>query len=698
MKESGYLHWLFPNSGATNSSRFSALPGGNRLPDGSFESINIHGLFWTSAESPASLGAYRHLSYSYSSTAKNYVDKNYGFSVRCIKNCPALSAPVGGVHTTLPTQITWHWFPVEGASGYRWNTTNDFTTSTDIGADTSMTETGLSSGTIYTRYVWASNECTVSIPVSLVQSTAAPPFGNCGDFLTDSRDGNVYPTVQIGNQCWFKKNLNIGTQISPTGEQTNNNIIEKYCYDDNSSNCTEYGGLYQWGESVGYLNGANNVTSWSPEPASYVTGICPAGWHLPSLTDWQILQDSLGGSNEAGNKLKETGYQHWANYCEVASNSSGFRGLPGGKSETGGSFADLTNTGHFQTSFSSSWNPATAEVFGLRCSYSTFIGEETKTTGFSVRCLRDCPPLAPTEATNNATPTQITWNWNPVAVVDGYKWNSVNNYNTAIDLGTATTWTETGLTCNHNYSRFIWSYSSCGPSIPLVLVKSTEFCSGTWNCGQNITDNRDGKSYTTVLIGSQCWLKENLNIGSRIDSSVLFSNNGIIEKYCYKNDINNCNTYGGLYNWNEFMNYTASSNTNPSGRQGICPSGWHAPSDIEYCQMETFLDPTVNCTNPGTTGTNIGGRLKEAGLSHWQSPNTGATNASGFTSLPGGMFFYLPPSYIKFIGLQANSTYLSTSENSGTTAWTHLISSNVETISRSPNNKNNSYSVRCIKD
>jgi uncharacterized protein (TIGR02145 family) len=124
-----------------------------------------------------------------------------------------------------------------------------------------------------------------------------------------------------------------------------------------------------------------------------------------------------------------------------------------------------------------------------------------------------------------------------------------------------------------------------------------------------------------VAIGTQCWFKENLNIGTQINSSQPQTNNGTIEKYCYNNDANNCDLYGGLYQWNEMMQYVTTE-----GTQGICPTGWHLPTDAEWTTLTTFLGGV----------TLAGGPMKEAGYTHWATPNTGATNSSDFTGLPGG--------------------------------------------------------------
>lgn len=86
-----------------------------------------------------------------------------------------------------------------------------------------------------------------------------------------------------------------------------------------------------------------------------------------------------------------------------------------------------------------------------------------------------------------------------------------------------------------------------------------------------------GQLYATVMIEGVCWLKENLNIGTMIQSETPMTNNGIIEKYCYGNEPANCREYGGLYQWDELMNYTQGD-----GSQGICPQGWHVASIDEW--------------------------------------------------------------------------------------------------------------------
>jgi len=196
------------------------------------------------------------------------------------------------------------------------------------------------------------------------------------------------------------------------------------------------------------------------------------------------------------------------------------------------------------------------------------------------------------------------------------------------------------------------------------------------SCG---TISYGGQTYNTVIIGSQCWMKENLNIGLRINGSSNQEDDNVIMKYCYDDDPDNCTEYGGLYQWDEMMQYE----TTP-GVQGICPSGWHVPTDAEWTTLTTYLG-----------GESIaGGKMKETGTTHWLTPNTGATNESGFTALPGGYRYYNGDFYS--LGNYAN--FLSSTENSSTYAWGRDLSYSNASVDRYDSNKTNGFSVRCLKD
>jgi uncharacterized protein (TIGR02145 family) len=198
-------------------------------------------------------------------------------------------------------------------------------------------------------------------------------------------------------------------------------------------------------------------------------------------------------------------------------------------------------------------------------------------------------------------------------------------------------------------------------------------------CGNPLTDLRDGKTYSTVLIGTQCWMGQNLNCGTRIDGTTEQTNNSILEKYCYNDNVNYCNSYGGLYQWNEAMQYSTTE-----GTKGICPADWHLPTDAEWTTLTTYLD-----------GVNIaGGKLKEAGLNHWAQPNTGATNSSGFTALPGGWGTGSGGyTYVTY-----HAAFWSSTQDNATHSWKRSLNNDDRIVNWLSSYYTYSFSIRCMKD
>jgi uncharacterized protein (TIGR02145 family) len=189
---------------------------------------------------------------------------------------------------------------------------------------------------------------------------------------------------------------------------------------------------------------------------------------------------------------------------------------------------------------------------------------------------------------------------------------------------------------------------------------------GAFFCGGNLKDVRDNKTYQTVQIGGQCWMAENLNYGTVIVSIQDQFDNCIPEKYCYSDIPANCITYGGLYQWDEMMAYYDSS-----GSQGICPPGWHVPSESEWLLLFS------NYVNNGYAGA----ALK-------------ATGFSGFNALVSGVnFFNRSFSYNNFAGF-----YWSSVSEGPYKAWAHGMNSYDPSVSFYPSSRSNAFSVRCIKN
>jgi uncharacterized protein (TIGR02145 family) len=207
------------------------------------------------------------------------------------------------------------------------------------------------------------------------------------------------------------------------------------------------------------------------------------------------------------------------------------------------------------------------------------------------------------------------------------------------------------------------------------------------------TDIRDGNVYNWVQIGDQIWMAENLAFLPSVNQVADGSEDAAGSYYyVYGYDgtsvseakaSSNYKSYGVLYNWTAAMNGSTSSATNPSGIKGVCPVGWHLPSDDEWTQLTDYLGGTNDA----------GGKLKEIGLTVWQSPNTGATNETGFTALPGGYRSHDET----FVGI-GNYSYWWTATEYLSSAWFRNVGYNYSTVSRIHEDKDAGFFIRCLRD
>ena len=209
--------------------------------------------------------------------------------------------------------------------------------------------------------------------------------------------------------------------------------------------------------------------------------------------------------------------------------------------------------------------------------------------------------------------------------------------------------------------------------------------------GSTVTDI-DGNIYNTVIIGNQEWMQENLKT-TRYKNGALIptglsdtlwqaTTNGACADY--DNDPTNTAIYGKLYNW-----YAVAD------PQGLCPTGWHEPEDWEWNVLVNSIDNSADTTCVGCSQSQFaGGAMKEIGLTHWVSPNTGATNSSGFTGLPGGSrSFNGAFAVIGILGYWWSDTQYSTSD-----PYYRSMGSNGSGVFHYYSGKTVGFSVRCVKD
>lgn len=205
------------------------------------------------------------------------------------------------------------------------------------------------------------------------------PFA-CGDAFVDARDGNVYATVQIGEQCWMAENLAFLPAVSPSSQGSDfNPFYYVYGYQGGNvdaakatANYQNYGVLYNWHAA---------------------TAACPDGWHLPSDAEWSALTAFLGGASTAGGKMKNTRtspdpHPRWDNPNNNASNSSGFSGFPGGYRDNSGNFNFMGSYGFFWTNSVHSSNRSWYRyLFHNDGAIQRF--EYSNQRGYSARCIQD---------------------------------------------------------------------------------------------------------------------------------------------------------------------------------------------------------------------------------------------------------------------------------------------------------------------
>ena len=195
----------------------------------------------------------------------------------------------------------------------------------------------------------------------------------------------------------------------------------------------------------------------------------------------------------------------------------------------------------------------------------------------------------------------------------------------------------------------------------------------------------EGNVYKIVTIGTQVWMAENLKttqysngdqIANVMDATAWATSTG---GYCwYNNDATSYKaTYGALYNWKAI---DLASN----GGKNICPTGWHIPTDAEWTTLTTTLG-----------GESVaGGKMKESGTAHWTSPNTGATNESGFSALPTGVRY--GANGFKWVG--TSGSFWSSTSSDASNAWRRNIGNVGANVGRGIDDKQTGISVRCVKD
>ncbi|MEA4937609.1 MAG: FISUMP domain-containing protein [Paludibacter sp.] len=631
--ENGTAHWTTEPSAPANTTGFTALGAGVR--EYSFSGLNETTGYWsTSTATPAyikpSTPVVRNTVSTYGTQAATLILNNWsagingndpykGFSIRCIKNTMPL-VETGKIMNVQANSLNCEGIVVKNGGesltqrGICWssgnpvpeiNTDSCVTGGTETGTYFN-TITGLTPGVCYYLRAYATN----SIGTAYGAVKTIIPRAN--ETVTDI-DGNSYSTVKIANRTWTINDLRVtklndGTPVAliENNDDWQNQTLAAYCKYNNTEPTGEYGYLYN-------------------QSAVLTMKLAPAGWHVPTFTEWDELRQILMEKNEGdmaslnlAQMLKESGNSHWTDEIANGNNFSGFTALPGGKRLSTGEYRDKYSQG--------AWWSSTAYLeeysYFMNIDYNAYTNATENKNGLSVRCLKDYPAIVTTRIKNvkqNSVEVGLSiYDGGGALIRSGICWSNneavpvVNNSNTIeipITNNEEQWYTVSSLEPGNMYYVRAFAENSTGISYGETIRLSTQ-------SNQTVTD-ADGNTYHTIKIGTQTWMVENLKTTKYNDGTSI----GIISGYhsttpgysTYANNSQNKTTYGLLYNW-----YAVNTGK-------LAPEGWRIPNKDDW---QTLIDYLGGIDQAG-------GKLKETGLTHWESPNAYALDY-GFTALPGG--------------------------------------------------------------
>jgi uncharacterized protein (TIGR02145 family) len=480
-------------------------------------------------------------------------------------------------------------------------------------------------------------------------------------------DGKSYRMVTIGNQVWTAENLKVtryrnGNPIPKVEDWSQWEGLKTGAYSaygNDESNATTYGYLYNW-----YALNDNRI-------------IAPKGWHVPTYEEWQTLVSFLGGSGVAGGKLKEAGLSHWRIPNTEATNESGFTGLPGGYRSVIGGSSNLWNIAYFWTVTGNYTDNAWGIILLYDESKVGQYSDYSKGDGFSVRLIKGPPPLISIQIISSDQIIEPGKSLQFICM-------AIYSDHSTIDKTAGSEWSISPPTAGNIDVNGLFTASSSYSGEVMIKVHY----SGLTNVAyisvteRGILTDIDKNVYKTVKIGNQWWMAENLRVTHyrngdpipKVISKTEWSNLKIGAYCSNNNNESNAATYGYLYNW-----YAIAIDG-----QNIAPDGWHVPTNEEWQALIDYLGGEFIA----------GGKLKELNTVHWKSPNTGATNMSGFSAIPGGERDYAG----NFETIGSKAYFWSSTEEDIKYAWPRYLFYDVSEVGSSLCEKRDGFSIRCVRD
>lgn len=473
------------------------------------------------------------------------------------------------------------------------------------------------------------------------------------DSMIDPRDKKVYKVVKIDvedenySQVWMAENLNYADSNRTPSLKGGN-----WCYNNEEKNCKVSGRYYSWAAAIDSVALAND--SKEPLVCGYgkkcgldraVQGICPDGWHLPSIYEWGLLSVALGGAPVSGKPLKAlTGWNYSSTGYNNGTDLYGFAALPTGRRISATSWGKVGSDVYYWSATEYSANDG--RYFNINNVYTnSYTYQNSKSYGQSVRCVKGDPSTAPVRPSSSSS-------------VDETK-----------------------------SSSSVTSVSSS--SVPEGYVDPSTVVTGT------MTDSRDGQTYKTVKIGNQVWMAENLNYAYTGVPYKYKDNTSDSTSWCYDNDPTNCTKYGRLYTWAAAMDSAGTWSANGKGCgygvqctpiypvRGICPEGWHLPNDTEWDTLFVAVG-----------GLEVAGNVLRS-QTGWDNNGNG-TDAFGFSALPAGYRYHYEGQFL-YAGSEVHF-WTSLDRHNEFVREMKLDVKKCVNWCRDDEYKSSAISVRCVKD
>ena len=509
------------------------------------------------------------------------------------------------------------------------------------------------------------------------------------DSIIDPRDKQVYKVVKIEvkdknySQVWMAENLNYADSVKTPSLEGGN-----WCYKGDEKNCKVSGRYYTWAAAIDSVALAND--SKNPLNCGYgktcginrgVQGICPDGWHLPTLHEWGLLSVALGNAGVAGDSLKAlTGWDYAGTADNNGVDAYGFAALPTGRMVSTSSWSNVgSNVYYWSSEEDGTYEARYSNINNIYTKFYLFQG--SKKYGQSVRCIKGDPSTAAIKSSSSSS-------------VDETKSSS-----SSVESSSS----EASSSSQSSSSETSVSSSSVLLAIPCKTETEDNCEYGT------LTDFRDGQTYKTVKIGDMVWMAENLNYAYLQPTDSLDSTS-----FCYNDSLEYCETYGRLYTWAAAVDSAGLFSSEGKGCgyyaqctftrhiRGVCPEGWHVADTTEWQTLIAMVS--------GDDMT-AGRLLKSA--SGWKENTYGkesnGVDAFGFAILPAG-YREAHGQNVPSSGNAGVSTKIWTAtdwnddlseygnEVNGGLAYYYFTHNSTDGIGNNLDYKTSAYPVRCVKD